>query len=305
MPTNTHPLEGRVAIVTGAGRGIGRATALALSARGAAVVVNDLGVTLHGETGEQGLAEQVAREIEATGGRAVANEDSVAEWAGAERIIASALDHFGQLDFLVNNAGLSVSVPISETEPDFFDRVVRSHVYGSFFCLRAALPHMRERRFGRVVNVVSRAALVGVPGMSAYAAGKGGVFGLTNVASRELAADGITVNAVNPAATNTRQVSTAIDQLEKAGEDERLRAAGLRAALQPPEQVAALISALCHDESARFNGQFFYIEKGRVGLFPPIEVEREATTSAPWTVESLLEATGTLEPYSLGAVYGA
>ena len=107
MPTNTHPLEGRVAIVTGAGRGIGRATALALSARGAAVVVNDLGVTLHGEMGEQGLAEQVAREIEATGGRAVANEDSVAEWAGAERIIASALDHFGQLDFLVNNAAIS------------------------------------------------------------------------------------------------------------------------------------------------------------------------------------------------------
>ena len=294
-----------MAVVTGAGRGIGRATALALSERGAAVVVNDLGVTLHGEQGEQGLAEQVVTEIEAAGGRAVANNDSVAEWAGAERIIATALDHFGQLDLLVNNAGLSVSVPISETEPDFFDRVVRSHVYGSFFCLRAALPHMRERRFGRVVNVVSRAALVGVPGMSAYAAGKGGVFGLTNVASRELAASGITVNAVNPAATETRQVTTAIDQLEKAGEDERRRAEGLRAALQPPDQVAALISALCHDESARFNGQFFYIEKGRVGLFPPIEVEREATTSAPWTVESLLEATATLEPYSLGAVYGA
>lgn len=304
MPPNTDPLEGRVAIVTGAGRGIGRATALALAARGAAVVVNDLGVTLHGEMGEQGLAERVVQEIEAAGGRAVANRDSVSEWPDAQRIIATALDHFGQLDLLVNNAGLSVSVPIWETEPDFFDRVVRSHVYGTFYCLRAALPHMMERRFGRVVNLVSRAALVGVPGCAAYAAGKGGVFGLTNVASRDLAPHGITVNAVNPAATDTRQVSTAIEQLENAGEDERRRAEGLRAALQPPEQVAALISALCHDECARFNGQFFYIEKGRLGLFHPLEVQREATSPDPWTVESLLEATGQLEPYSLGTVYG-
>lgn len=304
MPPSTRPLEGRVAIVTGAGRGIGRATALALSAQGAAVVVNDLGLTLHGETGEQGLANRVVAEIEAAGGRAVANADSVSEWAGAQRIVATALDRFGQLDLLVNNAGLSVSVPIWETEPDFFDRVVRGHVYGSFYCLRAALPHMMQRRFGRVVNLVSRAGLIGVPGTAAYAAGKGGVFGLTNVASRDLAAYGITVNGVNPAATETRQVSSAIEQLERAGDAERRRAEGLRAALQPPEQVAALITALCHDECARFNGQFFYIENGRIGLFHPIEIQREATHSDPWTVESLLEATRTLEPYGLGAVYG-
>ena len=179
-----------------------------------------------------------------------------------------------------------------------------AHVYGTFYCIRAALPHMMERRFGRVVNLVSRAGLIGVPGCAAYAAGKGGVFGLTNVASRDLAPHGITVNAVNPAATETRQVTVAIEQLEKAGENERRRAEGLRGTLQPPEPVAALISALCHEESARFNGQFFYIERGRVGLFHPLEVEREATTSDPWTVESLLEATEGLEPYSLGAVYG-
>lgn len=305
MSTSTRPLAGRVAIVTGAGRGIGRATAFALADRGAAVVVNDLGVTLHGDAGERGLASGVVAEIEAAGGRAVANDDSVSEWTGAQRIVQTALDHFGQLDFLVNNAGLSVSVPIWETEPDFFDRVVRSHVYGSFYCLRAALPHMMERRFGRVVNLVSRAGLIGVPGTAAYAAGKGGVFGLTNVASRDLAPYGITVNAVNPAATETRQVSSAIAQLEQAGEDERRRAEGLRAALQPPEQVAALITTLCHDDSTRFNGQIFYIEKGRVGLFHPLEIERHATTSDPWTVESLLEATGQLEPYSLDAVYGS
>jgi len=254
--------------------------------------------------GEQGLAEGVVEEIEAMGGQAVANRDSVADWEGAQRIVSTALGNFGGLDLLVNNAGLSVSVPIWETEPDLFDRVVRSHVYGSFYCLRAALPHMMERRFGRVVNLVSRAGLIGVPGCAAYGAGKGGVFGLTNVAARDLAPHGITVNAVNPAATETRQVTVAIEQLEKAGENERRRAEELRGALQPPEPVAALISALCHEESARFNGQFFYIEKERVGLFHPIGVQREATTTEPWTVESLLEATGRLEPYSLGAVYG-
>jgi NAD(P)-dependent dehydrogenase (short-subunit alcohol dehydrogenase family) len=305
MPSHARALEGRVAIVTGAGRGIGRATALALAERGAAVIVNDLGVTLHGDPGETDLASQVVKEIEAAGGRAIANGDSVSEWESARRIVEAAVDHFGQLDFLVNNAGLSVSVPIWETEPDFFDRVVRSHVYGSFHCLRAALPHMMERRFGRVVNLVSRAGLIGVPGTAAYAAGKGGVFGLTNVAARDLQPFGITVNAVNPAATETRQVTTAIEQFEKGGELERKRAEGLRAALQPPEQVAALITALCHEESARFNGQIFYVEKGRVGLFHPLEVQREATTSGPWTVETLLTATSTLEPHSLGAVYGS
>ena len=110
MSNRSHTLEGRVAIVTGAGRGIGRATALALSARGASVVVNDLGVTLRGEMGEQGLAESVVQEIAAMGGQAVANCDSVSEWEGAQRIVETALDHFGGLDLLVNNAGLSVSV---------------------------------------------------------------------------------------------------------------------------------------------------------------------------------------------------
>ena len=296
-------LEGRVAIVTGAGRGIGRATALALASRGARVLVNDLGSNLDGSSQIEDPATEVVAAIEAADGEAVSNDDSVAEWPSAQRIIESALDHFGRIDFLVNNAGLSAGGHILEVDPELFDRVVRSHIHGSFHCLRAAAPHMRARHFGRIVNLVSRAGLIGMPDVAAYAAGKGGVFGLTNAASRDLAAFGITVNAVNPAATETRMVRAAIDTFRNQGESEQRRAEGLVAALQPPEQVAALITALCHDDAARLNGQFIYIEKGRVGMFHPLEIDQWQSTEGSWTVETLIEALDGFKPLSLAAVY--
>jgi len=306
-------LEGRVAIVTGAGRGIGRVTAHSLAECGARVVVNDLGASLDGADSTEDPALEVVESIRASGGEAVASSDSVSEWSSAQRIIETALDEYGQIDFLVNNAGLSAGGPIWELDPDLFDRVVRSHLYGSFHCLRAATPHMKARGFGRIVNLVSRAGLIGMPGTAAYGAGKGGVFGLTNAASRDLAPFGVTVNAVNPAATETRMVTTAIDQFRKQGEDENRRADGLVAALQPPEPVAALITALCHDgchsdgrnENARFNGQFFFLEKGHVGLFHPLAVDQSRTTATEWDVDSLIEAIHGFEPHSLGPVYGA
>ncbi len=301
----SEPLAGRVAVVTGAGRGIGRATALALADRGARIVVNDLGTSLDGTSRDEDPAAAVVSEIEARGGQAIASRDSVADWSGARRIVELGLSHFGSLDLLVNNAGLSAGAPIWELDPDLFDRVVRSHLHGTFHCIRAAVPHMKERGFGRIVNLVSRAGLIGVPGTTAYAAGKGGIFGLTNAASRDLASFGVTLNAVNPAATETRMVTTAIEAFREQGDDERRRAEMLTASLQPPEQVAALVTALCHDDAARFTGQVFYLERGRVGLFHPLEVEREATTQHAWSVDSLLEALSDLEPHSLDAVYGA
>jgi len=303
MNASLASLEGRVAIVTGAGRGIGRATALALASRGARVLVNDLGTSIDGSTHNEDPATEVVAAIEAAGGEAVSNSDSVSDWPSAQRIIESALDRFGQIDFLVNNAGLSAGGPILEVDLELFDRVVRSHIHGSFYCMRAAAPHMKERGFGRIVNLVSRAGLIGMPGVAAYAAGKGGVFGLTNAASRDLADFGITVNAVNPAATQTRMVTSAIDAFRTQGESEQRRAAGLVAALQPPEHVAALITALCHDDAARFNGQFFYIEKGRVGVFHPLEIDQSQTTESSWTIEALIDALAGFKPHSLAAVY--
>jgi len=304
-PTNESlpSLEGRVAIVTGAGRGIGRATALALASRGARIVVNDLGASLEGQGDDATPAREVVLEIEKAGGEAIASADSVSEWGSAQRIVGCALDHFGQVDLLVNNAGLSATAPIFEQDPDQFDRVVRSHLHGTFHCIRAAAPHMKERGFGRIVNVVSRAGLLGVPNQSAYAAGKGGVFGLTNVASRDLAAHGITVNAVNPAATETRMVTTAIDSFRAQGGDAARMAAGLTQALQPPENIAALITALCLDGPGRFNGEIFYLEKDRIGLFDPLSFSQEAPGDGSWTIDSLVAAISGFQPHDQGAIY--
>lgn len=299
----SQSLEGRVAIVTGAGRGIGRATALALASHGARVVVNDLGASLEGVGDDATPAREVVREIEKAGGVAVSNPDSVAEWASASRIIESALDHFGRIDLLVNNAGLSSSAPIFDQDPELFDRVVRSHLYGTFYCIRAASPHMKDAGYGRIVNVVSRAGLLGIPGQSAYGAGKGGVFGLTNVASRDLAPFGITVNAVNPAATETRMVTTAIESFRAQGGEGEKMAKGLAAALQSPDNIAGLITALCLDEAGRWNGEIFHLEKDCVGLFDPLTVAQEAASHGPWTIESLTEAIAKFEPHSQSVVY--
>jgi NAD(P)-dependent dehydrogenase (short-subunit alcohol dehydrogenase family) len=297
-------LAGRVAVVTGAGRGIGRATALELARQGAAVVVNDVGVETDGSGRDASLAARVAAEIEAAGGRAAASADSVAEWAGAERIIRTALDRFGAVDVLVNNAGLSAGAPLWELEPALFERVVASHLHGSFHCMRAAVPHMKEKRWGRIVNLVSRAGIIGVPGNAAYGAGKGGVFGLTNVASRDLAPFGITVNAVNPSATDTRMVARAVEAGRAAGGEAARRAENLAAAMQRPEDVAVLIAALCSEAAARINGQVFFVAKSRVGLFAPLTLAQSRDKDGPWSAEELAKELGSFETYPLEAPYG-
>jgi NAD(P)-dependent dehydrogenase (short-subunit alcohol dehydrogenase family) len=297
-------LAGRVAVVTGAGRGIGRATALELARLGAAVVVNDVGAPPDGDGRDASLAAAVVREIEAAGGRAAPSSDSVAEWSGASRIVATALERFGAVDLLVNNAGLAAGAPLWELEPALFERVVASHLHGTFYCMRAAVPHMQERRFGRIVNLVSRAGIIGVPGNAAYGAGKGGVFGLTNVASRDLAPFGITVNAVNPSATDTRMVARAIEAGRAAGGDALLRAENLAAAMQRPEDVAVLIAALCSAEAARINGQVFFVAKGRIGLFQPLTLAQHRDKAGAWSAEELANALGTFETYPLEAPYG-
>jgi NAD(P)-dependent dehydrogenase (short-subunit alcohol dehydrogenase family) len=296
-------LAGRTAIVTGAGRGIGHATALQLARMGAAVVVNDLGTTIEGTGRDASVAATVVTEIEAAGGRAMASTASVTDFGGVERMVAEAVDRFGGVDILINNAGLSSSAPIWEMDPDVFDRVSASHAKGTFNTIRCVAPGMRARGWGRIVNLVSRAGLVGIPGTAAYAAGKGAVFALTNVAARDLASSGITVNAVNPGSTGTRMVLGAVERARAQGGAEADRAARMEAALQAPEDVAALIAALSTEEVGHLTGQVFFVGRGEIGLFRPLGIDQTASAAGGWTVEALLTALGGFRPYPLDGPY--
>lgn len=296
-------LAGRGAVVTGAGRGIGRAVARQLAQLGAGVVVNDVGTSLAGEGTDATVARQVAEEITAAGGRAVACEESVTDYEAAGRIVAMAHDHFGGADILVNNAGVSAPAPIWDIAPEVFERVHAVHMLGTFNCTRHAAPGMKERGWGRIVNLVSRAGLQGVPGTAAYAAGKGGIFGFTNAVSRDLAPHGVTVNAVNPAATDTRMVTEAVDAFRREGGEAARRAESLVASLQSPESVAALIAALCSEASGPVTGEVFFVRGEEIGIFEPLQTPRTISRPGGWDVEELLEAIPTLPLHPLDEPY--
>jgi NAD(P)-dependent dehydrogenase (short-subunit alcohol dehydrogenase family) len=273
----TTSMKDRVAVVTGAGRGIGRATALQLARMGAAVVVNDFGGALSGEGGDASLAAQVAREIQAAGGRAVANTDSVADWDGAARIIDAALKNFGRIDALVNNAGTMIGKPIWKMDRESFESVVGVHLYGTFYCTRHAVTHMMDQKYGRIVNVVSRGGLVGSANSSPYGAGKGGIFGFTNCVARDLVDTGINVNAFNPAATTTRMITEQIPPAMR----ERMAALA-----QGPEHVAAVASYLC-TEACNFSGQSLFVQAGAVGPFPVMAAHKTVFKDGLFTPEEL------------------
>jgi 3-oxoacyl-[acyl-carrier protein] reductase len=293
-------LAGRAAIVTGAGGGIGRATALALTRLGAAVVINDIG------RDDQGVstAEKVVDEIRANGGRAAANTDSVTDWDGAARMVSLAQRELGSVDILVNNAGIGFSGAPWDIERDAFDRVVSTHVQGSFYCTRHALPIMREGGWGRIVNLVSRAGITGMPSTLPYAVGKGGVFGLTNALSRDVAGTGITVNGVNPSSTGTPMVTKALEKLGAMGDQGRKRAESLLAQMQTAEQVAVVIASLCLPGAAEINGQLFLVEHNKVGLFQPLTITQDVDRDTAWTPGDLCEALGKLELHDLTDAYG-
>ena len=200
-------LKGRAAVVTGAGRGIGRAIAELLGAEGAAVVVNDLGGNVDGTGAAASVADEVVAAIRARGGTAVANHDSVADFAAAERIVDTAVREFGSIDILVNNAGILRDRMLFNMSEDDWDAVVAVHLKGSFNCMRHAAVRMREQRRGRIVSMSSTSGVFGNSGQANYGAAKDGITGLTRVAARDLGKYGVTVNAVCPGAT-TRMTST-------------------------------------------------------------------------------------------------
>jgi NAD(P)-dependent dehydrogenase (short-subunit alcohol dehydrogenase family) len=255
--------DGRVVIVTGAGGGLGRAHALAFAAEGARVVVNDIGTSLAGEGASAAPAEQVVQEIAADGGEAVANSDDVADWDGAAALVRNALDSFGRLDVLVNNAGVLRDRMLVSTSEAEWDAVIRVHLRGHFCPLRHAAAHWREQSKAgaevdaRVINTSSGAGLMGSVGQGAYSAAKAGIAGLTVVAAAELGRYGVTVNAIAPAA-RTRMTETAMPELMQAPED------GFDA--MAPENVSPLVVWLGSSASRAVTGRVFEVEGGMVSV---------------------------------------
>ena len=257
--------DGRVVIVTGAGRGIGRAHALAFAAEGAHVVVNDIGAELDGTGGSATPARQVVEEIVGAGGEAVVNGDDVADWSGARRLVATAVDTYGRLDVLVNNAGFVRDRMVVSCEEDEWDAVVRVHLKGHFATARFAAEHWRARAKAgeavdaRIVNTSSGAGLMGSVGQAAYSAAKAGIAALTLVQAAELGRYGVTANAIAPSA-RTRMTETVFADMMAAPTE-----SGAFDAMSP-DNVAPLVVWLGSSGSAHVTGRVFEIEGGKVSI---------------------------------------
>ena len=258
-------LGGRVAVVTGAGGGLGRSHALLLASRGAKVVVNDLGGSRDGSGAGSEMADAVVEEIRANGGEAVANYDSVATPEGGRGIVATALGAFGRIDVIVNNAGILRDVTFQKLEPEALDLVLKVHLYGAFNVTQAAWPHLREQGYGRIVSTASGSGLYGNFGQSNYAAAKMGIVGLTRTLALEGAKYGIAANAIAPIAA-----SRMTEDIMPPAFLERVQ----------PEHVSPVVVWLA-SESCTDSGRVFSVGGGYVARVAIVEAEGAAFDHVP------------------------
>lgn len=286
-------LENKIAVVTGAGRGIGRSIALALAQQGAKVVVNDLGTAANGTGSSATPADEVVHEIRSGGGIAVASYDSVATFDGGRRVIQPALDEYGRIDILVNNAGILRDRMVFNMAEEEWDAVIAVHLKGYFACTKHACMVMRQQRSGRIINMSSSAGL-GNMGQANYSAAKEGVVGLTRTVARDMGRYGVTCNAIRPRAATRLSMSPELQQAW-----ERLRKTGgvgeglaLDASFKPtehsPDDVAPFVVFLASDEAANINGCVFFVHGGLIGLYPEPTPVRTIYKSGRWSLDELV-----------------
>lgn len=277
--------DGRVAIVTGAGQGLGREHALELARQGAKVVVNDIGAELDGSGGSAGPAQQVVADIEALGGEAVVNGDDVADWEGSERLVNQAIEHFGRLDVLVNNAGIVRDRMMVSATPDEFDAVIRVHLRGHFCTARHAGAHWRaEAKDGRtpdarIINTSSGAGLLGSIGQAVYSAAKGGILSMTLVQAAEMGRYGVTSNALAPAARTrmTEEVFAATMAKPEEGAFDAM----------DPANVSPFVAWLGSADSAGVTGRVFEVEAGIIGIANGYQHGPRVDKGAKWDVAEI------------------
>jgi NAD(P)-dependent dehydrogenase (short-subunit alcohol dehydrogenase family) len=273
-------LEGKVALVTGAGGGIGRDFALAMAAAGAQVVVNDLGTSVKGEGSDAGPAQQVADEIKAQGGSAVASTDSVAEWESAKRIVQRALDAFGQIDVVVNNAGILRDRFFFNMSVEEWRAVIDVHLNGSFYVARAAAPYFKSQQSGAYVHMTSTSGLIGNLGQANYSAAKLGIVGLSKSIALDMAKYNVRSNCIAPFAWSRMIGSIPTETDEQKARVEKLK-------FMETSKIAPLAVFLSSEKAKEVTGQIFCVRANELFLMSQSRPLKAVHRPEGWTAESI------------------
>lgn len=274
-------VQGKVVVVTGAGGGIGRDIALALARHGARVVVNDIGASVSGEGNDAGPAQAVVNEIKDMGGEAVASTDSVSEAASAARIVQAALDTFGRIDVVVNNAGILRDRIFHKMNEDEWDAVIKVHLYGAYHVSRAAANHFKEQQSGNFIHMTSTSGLIGGLGQANYSAAKLGVAALSKSIALDMRKFNVRSNCIAPFAWSRMVGSMPTDTPDEQAVVERLRQ-------MTPAKIAPLVVCLASEQSHDTNGQIFAVRNNEIFLISQPRPVRSVHRSEGWSPESVI-----------------